>query len=63
VKDTVPVGCEGLAVVSVTVTVQVEGEPAAANADGEHATDVEVAWSTTLRVCALLLVLCVASPP
>ena len=48
---------------SVTVTVQVEGEPAAANADGEHATDVEVAWSTTLRVCALLLVLCVASPP
>jgi hypothetical protein len=62
VKEIVPVGGEGLGVVSVAVTVHVVGEPAGKEV-GEHATEVLVGCSMTLSVCEPLLGMWAPSPP
>jgi len=62
-KEIVPVGGDGVAVVSVTVTVHDVGEPGNPNETGEHASAVLVACSTTLRTCEPLLGMWAPSPP
>jgi len=63
VKPTVPVGVVGLALVSVTVAVQVVGV-LSRTLDGEQLTDVVVLWTVTPTptVNVPLLPVCTLSP-
>ena len=62
VKETVPVGVVGVAVVSVTVAVQVVGCPTA-TAVGVQLTPVEVDRKITATVVVPLEPACTPSPP